>query len=781
MTFVKSALLATSALGAMIAVPAFAQTSDTKAEAAPTEVVVTMNRKTRSSVSLSGAELQKILPGVSPLKAIQTLPGVLFETADPWGNNEQNETLFIHGFSLQQLGYTFDDVPLGDQQYGNWNGLSPSRAVISENVASVRLTSGAADLGTASTSNLGGAIETVSSDPLTKRGGTFAETLGSYNTNRTFLRFDTGTFGNGNSAYISVLHHDAKAWDFHGHQRDDQLNAKFVHQGDKDRLTVYFDYDNKVEPNEDSIVHVAGETSAPYTRPYLYNDYNGALAYLSSTGAPPAADGNNFRNYHSAAQREDYLAYVKYDTQISENMSWSNQLYYHHNYGRGIVAGPINQAGLPALFAVYYPNQDLKTVFGGTGWAVRTTEYLINRGGLISTFKWHTGNHDVEAGFWYEKEFSTQHRAWYPFAAANNDLTPYDIPTGKNFNQYYGRFNDIVFNFHIQDQWRIAPKLLLQYGFKSSSQNGYGFFPINQKNAATNTNPTVYPTGQIKTSEAFLPQIGLVYDLTANDQVFVDAQKNLRQFIVYGAGGSAWSLPNQAAFDLFKSSVKPETSQTFEGGWRFHHTFNGPVSAFEGQVSVYHVDFSNRLLQISSTPVILSLVAGAAILANVGSVKTDGIDLAGTVHFGPHISFYDALSYNRSVYQDDYVTGASNTVVHTAGKSVPASPDWLNKFVLSANYGKFSGELSGDYVGKRYATYTNDLSVKSYFLMGVQAAYSFELPSNSFLDSARVSLNITNLGDTKGVSTLVVGAASGTYNTYPIPPRQYFVNLTTKF
>jgi hypothetical protein len=52
--------------------------------------------------------------------------------------------------------YTLDGVPLGDQQYGNYNGLSPQRAIVSEDVGLVTLASGAGDLGTASTSNLGG-------------------------------------------------------------------------------------------------------------------------------------------------------------------------------------------------------------------------------------------------------------------------------------------------------------------------------------------------------------------------------------------------------------------------------------------------------------------------------------------------------------------------------------------------------------------------------------------------------------------------------------------------
>src|SRR5262249_53546807 len=132
------------------------------AETAPDTVIVTAQSATRSTVEIGAIELQKILPGVSPLKAIETLPGVVFETADPWGNNEQNESLLVHGFSTQQLGYTMDGVPLGDQQYGNYNGLSPSRAVSSENVAKVNLSSGAGALGVASTSNLGGAIETYS-------------------------------------------------------------------------------------------------------------------------------------------------------------------------------------------------------------------------------------------------------------------------------------------------------------------------------------------------------------------------------------------------------------------------------------------------------------------------------------------------------------------------------------------------------------------------------------------------------------------------------------------
>src|SRR5450830_1328253 len=199
------------------------------------------SRKTRSSVALNGTEIQKILPGVNPLKALQTLPGVSFQTADPWGNNEQNLSLFVHGFNGPQLGYTMDGVPLGDQQYANYNGLAPQRAVSSENVRSVVLATGAGDLGTASTSNLGGTIETYSSEPKPERNVNVQQTVGSYRTSRTYVRVDTGTFGEGNGAYLSALHHQARAWDFNGRQSNDQVNGKFVHLGSGGKLTAYMD------------------------------------------------------------------------------------------------------------------------------------------------------------------------------------------------------------------------------------------------------------------------------------------------------------------------------------------------------------------------------------------------------------------------------------------------------------------------------------------------------------------------------------------------------------
>jgi outer membrane receptor protein involved in Fe transport len=810
----RATLCATSALALLMAAGA-AQAEATPAATAATadgsanlaEVVVTAEASTRSAVAIQATEIQKVLPGVSPLKAVQTLPGLLYETADPWGNNEQNESLFVHGFSTQQLGYTMDGVPLGDQQYGNYNGLSPSRAISSENVDRVTLSSGAGALGVASTSNLGGAIETFSRDPSAERAFALRQTVGSYDTTRTFVRLDTGDLGGGNSAYGSYLHHDARAWDFDGHQKDDQANLKFVHDGEHGKLTAFIDWQAKVEPNEDATAignqQTASSTYVPYTRPFLYPNLSACSSTLTN-GSPPASQGNNFSNCFSAAQREDVLAYVKYDAKLTDNLTWSNQAYYHYGYGRGIVAGPINQAGLPALFATYYPNlvvgsptsaatlANISALFGGTGNEVRTTEYRINRSGGVSTLNWTFGDHQIEAGAWLEHNESAQHRVWYPFSAANNDLSPYDVPSGpKALTQYYATFfvNDL--QLHLQDQWRIRPDLLLQFGFKSSEQWAKGGFPINQENLPGVAVPVHYPTGHLKSGDWFLPQLGLLWDATDHEQVFVNVQKNLRQFIPYGAGSnfygfSPWSLGAQAAFDLFEATVRPETSWTYEAGVRTKRTFDaGPFTGFQGEATIYHVNFRDRLLNIAPFNFINP---APAILANVGGVTTNGVDVSGTLLFGEHFRLYDALSYNKSTYDSDYlsgttvVNGVSQPVsVATGGKWVPLTPDWLNKTILSASFGAFEAQLSGDYVGRRYVTYLNDLSVGSTFMLGLEASYRFDLPEKGMLKGLRVSANVTNLNDIKGVSTAVVTGNSGGYQAFPIAPRMAFVTLAADF
>jgi iron complex outermembrane receptor protein len=108
-----------------------------------TEVIVFGRGETRQVTQLTVSDLTQIAPGTSPIKAIEKLPGVNFQSADPFGAYEWSTRITIRGFNQTQLGYTLDGLPLGDMSYGNHNGLHISRAAMSENIGGVSLAQGA--------------------------------------------------------------------------------------------------------------------------------------------------------------------------------------------------------------------------------------------------------------------------------------------------------------------------------------------------------------------------------------------------------------------------------------------------------------------------------------------------------------------------------------------------------------------------------------------------------------------------------------------------------------
>src|SRR6202012_3495998 len=190
----------------LFAIPqtAFAQDTGASAEPADTTETVTVvgEGQTRSVSTLVPANLETLPPGTSVQKSLNILPGVSAQSIDALGVNEQSLTLQVRGFSTTHLGYTLDGMPLGDGAYNNYNGLTISRALISENLGRADLATGIAGLGVASTSNLGGAVTYQSSDPHKDMGLAGSQTIGSKDGERTFLRLDTGEYG-GLSAYIS--------------------------------------------------------------------------------------------------------------------------------------------------------------------------------------------------------------------------------------------------------------------------------------------------------------------------------------------------------------------------------------------------------------------------------------------------------------------------------------------------------------------------------------------------------------------------------------------------
>jgi iron complex outermembrane receptor protein len=69
-------------------------------------IVVVGQGAVRQAQTLTIKDLAVLAPGTSPLKAIENLPSVNFQSADPFGAYEWATRVSIRGFNQNQLGFT---------------------------------------------------------------------------------------------------------------------------------------------------------------------------------------------------------------------------------------------------------------------------------------------------------------------------------------------------------------------------------------------------------------------------------------------------------------------------------------------------------------------------------------------------------------------------------------------------------------------------------------------------------------------------------------------------
>lgn len=690
-------------------------------------------------------------PGTSALKALDKLPGVQFQSADPWGAYEWSTQITLHGFDQSRLGFTLDGIPLGTMGYGVTDGLQVTRAITSENLATVELAQGAGALGTASNTNLGGTVQFYSADPDMKPGVRFNQVMGSDSTRRTFVRADSGDY-HGFSMYVSLDHADTDKWKGYGDQKSNQANLKALYQwGDGNRVSLFVDSSKRKEYDYMDL-SLTSQKALGWNWDYLQPDWNTAVGIanaLNGNGAYPASlnalpadyDKGDATYYAGGGIRRDTLAGLSGSFNLGGGVTLDTTGYYHADRGEGQWATPY-QASSPTVPI-----------------SMRTTDYGLDRYGLTSALKFSLGNNDIEVGVWGENANTNQERNFFTLSGQYTSLyTVYNdqSPFLRAFLQHYetrtrmGYAEDTI---HLLDD-----ALTINVGAKS----------LRVTTDATSLVPTTaFAQGQMKASKGFLPQAGVDYKLDANQDIYGSYAKNIAAF-----GITPFST-SQASFDAAKSQLKPEESQTWQVGYRAHG------ETFEASLGLFYTRFENRLLVTTPCP---AVVTCASSLNNVGDVKSKGADLAFLWKPVSGLSWLNSLSYNNSKYQDDYQNAGT---VATADKYVVGVPKTM--FSSSVNY-EFSGwraNLEAKYTGRRYITYTNDSAVPSYWVANAGIAYDFG--AVSVFKALSIGANVTNLFDKRyfastGTNGYVASDPDGYNQTLMAgAPRQYFVNLNAQF
>jgi iron complex outermembrane recepter protein len=711
------------------------------------EVVIFARGVARQQQQVTAEQIDYLPAGTSPLKAIEKLPGVNFQSADPFGSYEWSTRIVVRGFNQNQLGFTLDGVPLGDMSYGNHNGLHISRAVPSEDVGRVSLSQGAGALSTASTSNLGGTLEFFTLEPAADFGGRVDLTGGSDSTRRIFGRFDTGALGgNGPRISLSAVDGTTDKWKGSGEQQQRMYSLKAVQPiGDTGSVTAYYNYSDRAERDYHDlsfdIIRRRGE------------DWdNWAPDWSAAVAAAQACAASGFGNavacddayWDAAGLREDSIAYVGVDLPSDDGLSFSARVYMHQNEGQGLWGTP------------YVPTP------GGAPLSVRTTEYDIDRKGALATVGWTLGGHALEAGVWIENNDFNQARRFYPESSLAGPTQSFtSFRSDPLLTQWEYAFETNTLQYHLQDEFSLGETLKFVAGFKGMKV---------ENSATTITGPN--KSGTIEAQENFLPQLGFTWAPWEGGELFGLVARNARAFVSANTAGPFST--SAAGFVAIRDVLKPETSDTMELGWRFRG------DSLEGVLAAYRIKFKDRLLAIQQGP---GIVGNPSVLANVGGVSTNGFEAA--VNWRPmqHVAWFSSFAWNDSTFDQNYTTNGN--VILVGGKTVPDAPEMMLKTELTYDNGMFFARADANYTDGRYYTFLNQGSVPSYTLFNASAGFRFA--GLAMFEELSVQAAVTNIADKFYISTVgsngfVNADPNGTAQTLLRgAPRQVFVSVKARF
>ena len=725
---------------------------------------------------VSAATIREYVAGTNPLKALTRLPGVLFNSGDPQGVNTWQNSFLMHGFDQSQIGMTLDGIPLGDQQFSNVNGLSPTSAISSENIERMDVSASTGSESVASTSNLGGTVQFISRDPSHKRGASVNQTFGSNEMYRTFLRLESGDLNpQGTRFYVSYARNDTNKWRGGQDQFMQQVNAKVLHPiGQDSRITAFFDYadlqmQNYQDYSLDMFNHGGYAIDNFIGQPGGYEKaYRLALAQRGLPGGQVPAAYANLKSpytasyYEGAQMQHSYIGGVSADLALTDRLRWQSTAYGHRSYQRGSVASPLiaSPNGAPLIDQVTQPDTD--------------------RFGFTTSLSYRIAHNVLNAGLWYENTHFDISKPLYqePLLedVLNGTATPVNgLDNLKNpfQNGYRQVFNTNTFVAYFQDTYHVTNTIALHAGFRSvlnTSRVGA------LANWQTYTRTTAIAGGDsLTSSKPFLPHFSGEWRFAPGHQLYFDIAENVKVYPVsgYNSGSSPFST-SQASYLASKSSLQPETDWNFAGGYRY----TGRL--ISGSLYGYHTIFSNRLQRISTGPTTQPYTT----IQNVGGVTMSGVDGAVTLTPVKGLNLTNSISYNHAVYDDNITQtiNGSRVTYNIKGQQVVAYPRLMYHADLSYTWHDLQAHIEAQYVGKRNLSYTGDTKVPSYWLTNFGARYDLSkqlhrLSHTGFVQHLSLDFNVYNLTNVKYISTMGQNGypMTGDYQSVVLgAPRQYF-------
>ena len=710
--------------------------------------------KISNTLSISHQALLSAPAGTSGLKMLEALPGFNVQVNDALGLYEFGNSVFVRAFNLQQIGFSIDGVPLGrTDQFG---GSPIYRYVDNENTERVTASTGAGDVSQSGYASLGPYVDYQTSNPTLEPGASLSYTLGSDSLRRSFVKLQSGEY-QGLSAYFSRSKIDGDLWRGPGTIDREHLEAKVRYRfGERDEVwlravhNAFYDYDSPYV----SSAQYDGSANDPFGRSGRYFAYLGSLPDLPESVPGVRYSNTHYNQFYKQAvnQRRDTLYSLGGQFEIRPDLLNYTTLYYEAKKGFGV-----SPEAYATSLALHNAENTVDGLFAPRGVQYGLSSLSGHRFGGRTGLQWDIGQHQIDTGVWAETDVFNRQQARYNLT----DGSPAGEPLFNEPVHLQGDFSSTrnSLQYHLKDTWTLLDdRLRLQFGFKSlhlkyrieGYRNAGDYINDRQPRLATQWN------------DAFLPQAGLVYNLTDDTQVFASYSENM-------------ALP-RGADDIFRAaspSAPPpeaERAKNYEVGYRI----NRPT--FNAAWALYRTDFDNRLQAFASAVPGSSQVE--TYYQNVGKVQAYGTELSGQWKppiLADKVVLNGNLTYNTSTFRND-AGGLS-----IKGNEVPDSPRWLAQAGVTYELAPWALlNFSARYIGERYSNFTNSESVPGYTLYNAYLDLGGERLHYGPLKNVKLRFNVDNLFD-KDYLGYILTSTSGPAVFRPGSPRTFQSTLSMEF
>lgn len=742
-------------------------------------IIVTAERLARANNVVGRPQIEALAGGENIVNALRTVPGVQIRGSDAFNGDPWSYAINIRGFEVNlrnsKLGQTLDGLPLFNASY-YLGGAPAAKFLVAENAASIKVNQGTADVGSPSTSALGGTIAYFSRDPKAEFGGRVSGTISSFNSRRIYGDIETGEIFGNTRAYFAMSDLDTHLWPHGGGTpagiEQFHVEGKSVSDFGDFKLTLRGSYDHS---DDDPIIEA--------TRGFI-EQTGYSVDGSSATFNTASAAANEFWADEWAAIRTNIFGYAKLDWQASDAVTLSLSPYFHQNKGVGEFLPPyqeprlINTATPGAMQQVLIAGSRIRTTLadnqgravlpfasGGveraytnlqgavirssacfnadnttkagadcsSAQSYRNSTYYSNRFGGVFNVNAEIGDHALLAGLWYEHLDRDFGREWYPYLDIRRGPIASDVIYREDFRQ---NFKTDVFKLHIADTWKITDTLTLDAGLQhyfvkisGTSVEDRNFNSQGQQISTTEASVN-------SDSNMLLPSVGVIFDATSQIQLFAGYSRN------FAAIGD-WAL-EKTGTDF--ANLNPEVATNYELGARFR------ANGIRGAVTLYRIQYNDPIVfltddfAIGTGGINYSAGTGGTYFNIEGGVRSQGVEASVDVDFTRNFSGTLALAINDAIYTEGFRAASygGNKVTVPAGASVSGTPDYILAGALNYRSDRVNGQLTVRRIGSAPgdAANTPALEIDAYTLVDLSIGY--RLPIGGW-ESVEARIGVNNL------------------------------------